>query len=93
MQYDILNFETFYDPGDGINKVTCQHMFYLQSAKSTFDKRKKYKPPPTCVPKKRSTTPDPAAAQAKQSPVFVQVFIMKPRDVFVSLLTYTFKCM
>ncbi|XP_053398535.1 cyclic nucleotide-binding domain-containing protein 2-like [Mercenaria mercenaria] len=52
------------------------------STKSSFDKRKRYEPPSKCVPKKREATPEPTPAETKPGPVFVQVSIMKPRDVF-----------
>ena len=67
----------------------CTHYVYsqlLQSAKigqSTLAKRMCYTPPPKCLPKK---LPLPDAGPGKPAPVFVQVSIQKPRDVFVSLL-------
>ncbi|XP_052796743.1 cyclic nucleotide-binding domain-containing protein 2-like isoform X1 [Mya arenaria] len=51
------------------------------SSKSSFAKRKNYELPPVCVPKKPEVDPE-ALAPPKPGPVFVQVAIMKPRDVF-----------
>ncbi|KAH3840803.1 cyclic nucleotide-binding domain-containing protein 2-like [Dreissena polymorpha] len=63
---------------------------HFAPAKSSFAKRKRYEPPRRCIPKKPEVPETKPVPVTKPGPVFVQVTLMKPRDVF-GLDTVTFE--